>query len=108
MNDTYESIEYRCANRIARVTLNRPAKRNALSYQLRRELIDALRAAERNDEVTVILIDGAGPSFCSGYDVTPNEDRGTSPEGWVSSAHFDSWTDQFARCLLYTSDAADE
>ena len=64
MNDTYESIEYRCADRIARVTLNRPAKRNALSYQLRRELIDALRAAERNDEVSVILIDGAGPSFC--------------------------------------------
>ena len=56
MNDTYESIEYRCANRIARVTLNRPAKRNALSYQLRRELIDALRAAERNDEVTVIPV----------------------------------------------------
>ena len=100
MNDTYESIEYRCADRIARVTLNRPAKRNALSYQLRRELIDALRAAERNDEVSVILIDGAGPSFCSGYDVTPNEDRGTPPEGWVSSAHFDSWTDQFARSCL--------
>ena len=100
MNSTYESIEYKCGDRIARITLNRPEKRNALSYQLRRELVDALRAAEQDDEVTVILIDGAGPSFCSGYDVTPNTDRGTPPEGWVSSRHFDSWTDQFARSCL--------
>jgi enoyl-CoA hydratase len=100
MDHTYESIEYTCGDRIARITLNRPEKRNALSYQLRRELVDALRAAERDDEVTVILIDGAGPSFCSGYDVTPNEDRGTPPEGWVNSGHFDSWTDQFARSCL--------
>ena len=37
---------------------------------------------------------------CSGYDVTPNTDRGTPPEGWVNSKHFDSWTDQFARSCL--------
>ncbi len=100
MSGTYEAIEYRCGDRVARITLNRPAKRNALSYQLRRELVDALRSAERDDEVTVILIDGAGSSFCSGYDVTPNADRGTPPDGWVSSRHFDSWTDQFARSCL--------
>lgn len=100
MNETYESIKYKSGDRIARITLNRPEKRNALSFLLRRELVDALRVAERDDEVTVILIDGAGPSFCSGYDVTPNADRGTPPEGWVSSRHFDSWTDQFARSCL--------
>ncbi|MAI42417.1 MAG: enoyl-CoA hydratase [Gammaproteobacteria bacterium] len=100
MKDAYQCIKYTCGDRIARITLNRPEKRNALSYQLRRELVDALRVAERDDEITVILIDGAGPSFCSGYDVTPNEDRGIPPEGWVNSVHFDSWTDQFARSCL--------
>ena len=100
MADAYEAIEYTSGDRIARITLNRPEKRNALSYQLRREFVDALRTAERDDDVTVILIDGAGPSFCSGYDVTPNANRGTPPEGWVKSRHFDSWTDQFARSCL--------
>ena len=35
MNSTYESIEYKCGDRIARITLNRPEKRNALSGHMR-------------------------------------------------------------------------
>lgn len=46
MNGNYEHIEYQCGERIARITLNRPEKRNALSYAMRRELVDALRRAE--------------------------------------------------------------
>lgn len=108
----YENILYNVNDRIARITLNRPEKRNALSFELRRELVHALRAAEADDEVTVILIDGAGPSFCSGYDITPAKQPAESdgaghsletpvrPEGWVESRHFNSWTDQFARSCL--------
>jgi enoyl-CoA hydratase len=92
----YSSILYRVADRIAHITLNRPEKRNALDFALRRELVDALRAAERDDDVTIVVIDGAGSSFCSGYDIS-GTDGGEPPEGWVSSAHFDSWTDQYAR-----------
>jgi enoyl-CoA hydratase len=94
----YGSIIYGVADRIARITLNRPEKRNALDFALRRELVDALRVAERDDDVTLVLIDGAGPSFCSGYDIGGGgRDPEQAPDGWVSSEYFDSWTDQFAR-----------
>ena len=90
----FKCILYSVSNRIAHVTLNVPETRNALSFPLRDELVNALRIAERDDEVSVILLDGSGPSFCSGYDL-----RGYSvPEGgFVSEKHFDLWSDQFAR-----------
>ena len=94
----YESILYDVADRIARITLNRPEKRNALDFTLRREVVDALKRAERDDDVTLVLIDGAGSSFCSGYDLSINSrEPADAPAGWVASQHFDSWTDQFAR-----------
>jgi enoyl-CoA hydratase/carnithine racemase len=94
----YESILYATGDRISRITLNRPEKRNALDFTLRRELVDALHRAERDDDVTLVLIDGAGSSFCSGYDMAiDTRDPANAPDGWVASQHFDSWTDQFAR-----------
>lgn len=95
----YRYILYRVEDRIARITLNRPEKRNALSVPLREELVQALRQAERDDGVRVVLIDGAGPSFCSGYDITPGGSGGRPEGGWVSPL-FDGWTDQFARSCL--------
>ena len=100
MSDDYHDIAYSVADRIATIVLDRPDKRNALSYRLRRELVAALRRAERDDEVSVVLIEGAGPSFCSGYDLAMGDDAGPPPEGWVDSEHFDRWTDQFARSAL--------
>jgi len=96
----YTDIVYSVSDRIATVVLNRPEKRNAMSYRLRRELVDALHRAEQDDEVTVVLIQGAGPAFCSGYDMAMGPDAGPPPEGWVGSGHFDAWTDQFARSCL--------
>jgi enoyl-CoA hydratase len=58
---------------IERITLNRPEKRNALNAQLQEELIAAVQTAERGGEVRVIVIRGAGPSFCSGYDINPSK-----------------------------------
>lgn len=54
---------------VLRLTLNRPGKRNALSNPLRTELFAALEAADGNPEVKVVVLRGAGPSFCSGYDL---------------------------------------
>jgi enoyl-CoA hydratase len=94
----YTSIIYRVENRIARLTMNRPEKRNALNTAMRDEIVAALREAERDDEVSVVLIEGAGPSFCAGYDITPN---GTGrPSEYVSRQWFDGWTDQFTRSCV--------
>ena len=94
----YTSILYRVDDRIARITMNRPEKRNALNMTMRNEIVDALRAAERDDEVSVVLIEGAGPSFCSGYDITP--DGSGRPAEYVSARWFDAWTDQFTRSCV--------
>lgn len=92
---TYQYIRYSVAERIARITLNVPEKRNPLSLGLRAELVDALKVAERDDEVSVVLLDGEGPVFCSGYDL--NAAGGGPKGGWISEKHFDGWSDQFAR-----------
>ena len=54
---------------VRRLTLNRPAKRNALSNQIRGDLFAALEAADRDAEVRVIILRGAGTCFSSGYDL---------------------------------------
>lgn len=90
----FECILYRIEDKIARITLNRPEARNALSFALRNELVAALRMAERNDEVSVVLLDGAGPVFCSGYDLKASP---TPEGGFISEKHYDLWSDQFAR-----------
>ena len=54
---------------IRRLTLNRPAKRNALSNALRGELFVALRDADADPAVRVVVIRGGGPCFSAGYDL---------------------------------------
>jgi enoyl-CoA hydratase len=54
---------------VRRLTLNRPAKRNALSNALRGALFEALEAGDRDPQVRVTIIRGAGTCFSSGYDL---------------------------------------
>ena len=53
----------------ARVTLNRPDKRNALSLELMREVTEVLRELGRDSGVRAIVIEGAGPAFSGGHDL---------------------------------------
>lgn len=55
--------------RIRLLTLNRPEKRNALSTELVRILLDALHAADAEEAVAGVVITGAGPGFCAGADL---------------------------------------
>lgn len=57
------------AGPVRTITLNRPHKRNALSSALVEELSVALTDAAGDPEVRVVVITGAGPSFCAGYDL---------------------------------------
>jgi enoyl-CoA hydratase/carnithine racemase len=63
----------RPADRVARVTLNRPEKRNAQNTRLLFALDDALGAAARDDTVSVIVLGAAGPDFSAGHDLTETE-----------------------------------
>ena len=61
---------------VRRITLNRPAKRNALSNALRADLLEALREADGDESVHVSIVRGAGTCFSSGYDL--GSDLGTN------------------------------
>jgi enoyl-CoA hydratase/carnithine racemase len=55
---------------VARITLNRPDKRNALSLELMAELIDALDTIGADPDVRAVVIDGAGVAFSAGHDLS--------------------------------------
>jgi enoyl-CoA hydratase len=55
---------------VRRITLNRPEKRNALNGALRREILTAVRECDRDPEVRVTIIRGAGSCFSAGYDLS--------------------------------------
>jgi enoyl-CoA hydratase len=55
--------------RIARLLLNRPERLNAINDEMPREIRAAVEWAEANDEVHVIIVEGAGKGFCGGYDL---------------------------------------
>ncbi len=59
---------YSKSGAIATITLNRPEKYNTLRPSLLDDLDDALRRANRDNEVKVIILEGAGDAFCAGFD----------------------------------------
>lgn len=63
-----------------RLVLNRPAKLNAISRELREALVAAIGDAEADDRVRVVAIAGAGRAFCSGYDLS--EGQPADAWGW--------------------------
>jgi len=65
---SYNTIQLGLENSVATITLNRPEKRNAISFELIDDLLRALDEAERSEAVVVILT-GAGKAFCSGMDL---------------------------------------
>ncbi len=71
MPKPYETIvTERIGDRVERITLNRPERRNALSFTLQEELLDAVADVQRDKDVRVIILRGAGSSFSAGYDIS--------------------------------------
>jgi enoyl-CoA hydratase len=81
--------------KVRRFTLNRPEKRNALNDALRGALFDALRAGDRDRDVSVMIIRGAGTCFSAGYDLgSPNHDVERAiakADGWWSRHVVNNW-----------------
>ena len=69
MTDENKVILYETDGAVARITLNRPDKRNALNDTLIAGLKDALEHAKNDAAVRAIVITGAGADFCSGADL---------------------------------------
>ena len=69
MTETNHPVLYQLDGSVARITLNRPEKRNALSDNLIAALKDSMKRAG-DDEARVVIIKGAGSDFCSGADLS--------------------------------------
>lgn len=66
----FQQLLYEEDGPVARITLNRPERRNALSMQLSDELMTALERVRDSGTVKVLVIEGAGETFCAGDDIT--------------------------------------
>ena len=99
----YEHILYEVESNRARVTLNRPKQRNALSLALLEELEAALWEADDDRSVHCVIIKGAGTGFSAGYDLAPS--HLSRPDDGVErrtgrSIDDDVWMlERFQRCM---------
>src|SRR5687768_12986912 len=65
----YPTLRIDVKDKIAKITLNRPEKKNAMSPQLHRDMTAALEELRYEDEAAVVVITGAGNAFCAGMDL---------------------------------------
>ena len=77
------TVTYSVRNRRAYITLNRPERLNAITHEMGREIAAAVHEANADDAVRVIIIQGAGRAFSSGYDLKIYAEDGVEVQGEV-------------------------
>jgi enoyl-CoA hydratase/carnithine racemase len=80
---SYQDLIYNVDGAVATITLNRPARMNALSPNLEEELHRSFDEADNDEAVRAIVLTGSGSAFCAGYDQSPNKSgrRNSDPAG---------------------------
>jgi enoyl-CoA hydratase len=80
---TYQELIYTVESGVATIILNRPARMNAISPTLEKELHRAFDAADEDAAVRAIILTGAGKAFCTGFDQGSNKSgkRNSDPAG---------------------------
>src|SRR5438477_12666193 len=68
--EPHTHIEFHTHDGVGLIRFNRPEKMNAMGALTRKQLGDAIKQAERDDAVRVVVLTGSGRAFCSGADVT--------------------------------------
>ncbi len=91
---SYEHLLYDVTDKVCTITLNRPEVLNAVNSKLCTEVSQALRAADRDEKVNVIVLKGAGRAFCSGHDLKQDADEPREIYGYYEhyKAEFDEFT----------------
>lgn len=81
MTFTGTTVTYEVRGHRALITLNRPDRLNAITATMAREISQAVAAANDDDSVRVIVLSGAGDSFCAGYDLKLYAEEGVDHQG---------------------------
>ncbi|MEM5372855.1 enoyl-CoA hydratase/isomerase family protein [Paraburkholderia azotifigens] len=89
--NTSATVQLAVESGVAVITLNRPDKRNAITDDMRTELIDALETVQRDKQVRAVILTGNGKGFCAGGDVSGMAQRMEAPAGEIA---FNGWTRQ--------------
>lgn len=76
---TYEFIKYSVTNRVATIGLNTPQTLNAFHKQMRLELIAAIKQAENDNDVRIVILTGEGRAFSSGADLSEDLNSSEHP-----------------------------
>ena len=83
---TYENLIYEGKDGIARITFNRPAAMNTFTFGVLVELQSALRRAEEDEAVRVVVLTGAGRAFSAGVDLNALKDPSTDRKKFSEAA----------------------
>jgi enoyl-CoA hydratase len=83
----FSQLRFAVDGQVARITLDRPDKRNALSRRLSNELVAAIELVRHSESVQVLVIDGAGETFCAGDDISEMPEWG-NPRQVMSRVQF--------------------
>jgi enoyl-CoA hydratase/carnithine racemase len=74
-----ENLRFEIADRVATITLDRPERMNAFTFEMIDAWVEAIHECRRNDAVRVLIVTGAGSAFCSGGDIVEMRDRLKNP-----------------------------
>lgn len=85
------TIQVTINSQVAMIALNRPEKRNAITNEMRAELIEALDTVSRDRGVRAVVLTGNGKGFCAGGDVSGMAQRMEAPAGEIA---FNGWSRQ--------------
>ncbi len=86
---------YKRRDQVAVITLNRPEKRNPLSKAMRDAILQHVGSAENDPDVAVIVLRGAGSTFCAGADMSRDDPtrEARNSDGLLSYAYYDDVID---------------
>src|SRR3989442_8213602 len=83
MDPSFQALRYETVGRKAYITLNRPERLNAIDRGMPGEIREAVELANADGDVHVIILAGAGRSFCAGYDLKQFAESGQGTQGPV-------------------------
>jgi enoyl-CoA hydratase/carnithine racemase len=92
-----DTLLFDLTDRVAVITLNRPAVRNALNRELSQALMEALQRVRTDEDIRVAVLTGAGRTFCAGADLKERAQSGRAADASVASVIEASHMTSFAR-----------